>query len=181
MKVTKKTRVVINIMMTILLISLMDIRFTGMLVHEVFGVGLLCLFVFHFGINFKWMQGVSKNLAKVKGKTKVSFVLYVLLVVGTCVMGYSSVMISNEVFPMQTGIDYLFWRNLHVNMGYVMMLLVVGHVALHVKVMKAVVVKAGLAVMAFLGIKGLVSPNFASNNVVSMVEETQIQVAEIEV
>lgn len=48
-----KLKIGIDILMTILIIFLMNTRFTGVQLHEVFGIVILVLFIIHKTLNFQ--------------------------------------------------------------------------------------------------------------------------------
>ncbi|OOB78615.1 MAG: hypothetical protein BEN18_06730 [Epulopiscium sp. Nuni2H_MBin001] len=186
---SKRARMIINIAMTIILILLMDIRLTGMLMHEVLGTILIVLFGIHFVINIKWMKSIGSNFKKVKGKNKLGFILNVALLIGVILMACSSLLM------MLDSANYFLWRNMHVITASLMMLLIVAHIVLHWNLINNMlrnnqraswIIKGILAIMALLGLKGLfqhpivIVEETESTFVIEEKEATQISVPLVE-
>lgn len=95
-----KKKVVIDIAMTILYLLLMNLALTGVLLHEVAGIGIIGLFAAHLMINRQWIGNVASRLTdKIGFKAKAMFVLNALLLGAMIVTIVSGVLISEQLFP----------------------------------------------------------------------------------
>lgn len=89
----KKIKVLIDIFMFIATILIIDIKITGLLLHEVLGITLALLFLAHISLNFKWIKQITKNIKKVNIRTKILYIVDILtfiiyfttIVLGTCI------------------------------------------------------------------------------------------------
>lgn len=98
--VKNRIKIVIDIAMSILMICLMNINFTGMQLHEILGIVIFIMFMLHKALNFKWIKSIGYNLCnkKVKKRNKILFIFDIalfLLVIGIIITG---ILISNYVF-----------------------------------------------------------------------------------
>lgn len=98
--IKNKVKIGIDILMTILIIFLMNTRFTGIQLHEIFGVVILVLFIIHKILNFQWIIAIGKNLfnKKVNTKNKMLFLLAIALFLLTIGMIITGILISRYLF-----------------------------------------------------------------------------------
>jgi len=95
-----KKKVVIDIAMTILYLLLMNLALTGVLMHEVAGIGIIGLFAAHLMINRQWIGSVASHFTENIGfKAKAMFVLNALLLGTMSITIVSGVLISEQLFP----------------------------------------------------------------------------------
>lgn len=121
---------ILNITMIVLLLLIMDYRFTGNAFHEISGVAFTVLFIFHNVLNRRWYEGFLKgrqNLRRVL-MTFINFLL-VATMVTVCITG---VLISVTVFA-SLGIRSggLFMHDLHQGAAYISLILTAIHLGLH--------------------------------------------------
>lgn len=95
-----KIKILVDFVMIIFMLLLMNIRFIGIKLHEVFGLAVFFLFAIHKFLNLKTIKYFFKNIfhKKVTGKNKISFLLDIILlfiIIGIMVTG---ILISNYVF-----------------------------------------------------------------------------------
>lgn len=94
-------KIMLDIVMTILFVTLIYAYDTGLVFHEIVGLSIFALFVSHILLNWLWIKNVTKNLFSTKLKTsaKLKYVLNVtmfLIIVTTIISG---VFISQVIFP----------------------------------------------------------------------------------
>lgn len=123
-------RNLLNIAMTVLLLLMLDYRFTGNEFHEISGVVLALLFIFHNVLNQRWY------VAFLKGRQSTRRVLMtlvnLLLVAAMVVVLVTGVLISATVFaPLGIRSSDLFMHDLHQGSAYVSFILVAIHLGMH--------------------------------------------------
>lgn len=177
----KTKKLILDIIMTIIMVSLMDVVFTGIKLHELLGIGLLFLFIIHKFFNWDWIKGVTKNLfsPKIKAKIKVMYAVDILLVLSVAFIIISGILISQELFPSLNADNISLWSNLHHFASYFSLVLISVHIGLHWEMImfgfrkmlsitkESKVRKVILRVMSFaiaiLGIKAFFKPEILNN------------------
>lgn len=84
--------------MTIQKIKRIGKKLIGNLNHEILGIILEILIIIHLILNFKWIKQVTKNLKKVNTKTKIMYVIDILIMLvylGAIICG---ILISDKIF-----------------------------------------------------------------------------------
>ncbi len=124
----------LNIIMTLLIILLMKIAFSGIVWHEVLGLGLFILFLMHHIYNFRYTLQVLKKFFsnKVKLIIKIGLVLDALLFLVISGLVFTSLNISNLLFQFR-GLD-AFWPELssiHIGLANLALILIALHIGLH--------------------------------------------------
>src|SRR5574344_294027 len=129
-----KKKILLDVVMTILLIVLMGYFASGALWHEIIGVAVLLMVIFHNLINIKWYIGIlfhkSKNL---NYKIYLSLITNLLLVINTLILLVSSIIISRKLFTMFNLKPTELWYYLHRASGYLELIIVSIHLGLHWK------------------------------------------------
>lgn len=88
----------IDILLFILTILLFDIELIGNLNHEILGITLGILIIIHIILNLKWIKQVTKYLKKVNTKTKIMYIIDILIMLvylGAIICG---ILISDRIF-----------------------------------------------------------------------------------
>lgn len=129
-------RNILNIAMTVLLLLIMDYRFTGNAFHEIGGVILALLFIFHNVLNWRWYVAVFKGK---QNFWRVLMTLVNLFLVVTMVTSLvTGVLISVTVFaPLSLRSSGLFVHDLHQGASYVSLILVAIHLGMHWEMLMA--------------------------------------------
>ncbi len=132
----KKTysRMTLDIIMTALMVVLMNTFITGMLIHEILGIFICLLFFVHKFLNYQWIKAVTLHLFKksVRTKTRMMYVLDLLLLCGVALTLVSGILISKELFSFslfrgQSGL----LSALHRSAAYTSLILISVHIGLH--------------------------------------------------
>lgn len=128
-----KVKFFLDIMMALILFLLYKPEATSLTVHEIIGIAIGTIFIVHILLNGKWIINVTAKLfsKKVNGKTKLSYVLNLVLLVDMVLVLVSGLFISKIVFPdlrVEIGIR---WLALHIVTAIVGLVIVGIHVGLH--------------------------------------------------
>lgn len=94
------TKITLDIVMTVLFITLIFAYDTGLAFHEIAGLAIFALFAFHIILNWGWVKNVTKNLftSKIKTKPRLMYVLNVALLISVCSIIITGILISRVVF-----------------------------------------------------------------------------------
>ncbi|VBB04914.1 Hypothetical protein LUCI_0120 [Lucifera butyrica] len=129
-------RNILHITMTVLLLLILDYRFTGNAFHEIGGVVLTLLIIFHNVLNRRWYEVFFK------GRQSLSSVLLthvnLLLAVAMVTVFVTGVLISVTVFaPLGMRSGGLFLHDLHQGATYASLILVAIHLGMHWEILMA--------------------------------------------
>ena len=125
-----KLKMVIDILMTALLLSLMSYQITGQMFHEWLGAGELWLFIAHNILNIRWYGNLLRGKYRLLRiiQTTVNFSVLLSMI---C-LGYSGIVTSRHVFapfsihgPMATA------RSMHMAASYWGFVLMSFHLGMH--------------------------------------------------
>jgi len=123
-------RNILNLVMTVLVLLIMDYRFTGNIFHEIAAVVLALLFIFHNILNRRWYQVFIKGRQSLGRVILTFFNLLLLAAMGAVFV--TGVLISQTVFaPLGIGSRSLFLHELHQGTAYASLILIAIHLGLH--------------------------------------------------
>lgn len=119
--------------MATIMICLMNLNFTGAPLHEILGIGVFFLFLFHKLLNFKWIKAITKNLLgnTVSTKTKVMYAVDVILLVLVTLNVVTGILISTYVLTDITAKDIGATSHLHHVLAYMLAATLIVHVGFH--------------------------------------------------
>lgn len=129
----KRFRVIIDIAITILFITLMSYYITGNKLHEILGTITFVLFIIHNILNIKWYKSIFKG--KNNFQRTFHIIMNLLLLLTMIGMMISGIIISANVFSFLNIQTTMFGRRLHMvstSWGFVLMAI---HVGLHLNSM----------------------------------------------
>lgn len=130
----KKIRVILDILMFIITLLLMDIGKLGHVPHEFLGITIAILIVLHLILNFKWMKNITKNLGKVKSKTRIQYIINLFTFIIYFATIFLGMMISTHIFNFHTnGNGYLML--LHHILGRLAAIIMLVHLGFHLNPM----------------------------------------------
>lgn len=137
--VKNRIKIIIDVAMSILMICLMNINFTGMQLHEILGIVIFIVFMLHKVLNFKWIKAIGYNLCnkKVKKRDKILFLLDIglfLLVIGIIITG---ILISNYIFINLFIGSRGIIKKVHRFLSWWAIVLISIHIGFHIKSMVA--------------------------------------------
>lgn len=126
----KKFKILIDILLFIITILLFNIGLIGNLNHEILGMTIGILIIIHIILNFKWIKQVTKNFKKVNRKTKVMYVIDILIMLiylGSIICG---ILISDQIFNFQMSSNLVLVL-LHLTLGRLAIIVMFIHLGLH--------------------------------------------------
>ncbi|MCP8970489.1 DUF4405 domain-containing protein [Ectobacillus ponti] len=128
-----KIRFWLDLSMTIALCLLYSPHSTGQAFHEIAGLVLGGGILVHVFMNKDWVVGISKKIfsKSVKGKTRFSYVLNVILLLDMLVIGISGLLVSKVVLPKLGILPNVNWLSIHVFSSTLALVVVGIHIGLH--------------------------------------------------
>ncbi|RDU22264.1 DUF4405 domain-containing protein [Anaerosacchariphilus polymeriproducens] len=129
----KVLKIAIDIVMTVLMIFLMGYSATGNFVHEVLGITIFVLFVFHCILNYKWFKQLPAQLKRISffSVQMVWIIVNLLLVIDIIALMISSLFMSREILNFIQITDKAPWIFMHKITAYTAFILISIHLGLH--------------------------------------------------
>jgi len=95
------TKLMLDIVMTILFVTLINAHDTGLVYHEIVGLSIFALFASHALLNWSWVKNITKNLFSRKLKTlaKFKYALNMTMFLLTATIIITGILNSQVVFP----------------------------------------------------------------------------------
>jgi len=126
------TKLILDIFLTILFISLIYPHETGFQFHEIAGLGISMLFIVHIALNWSWFKSISKNIfnTKLKSKPKFFYLLDCISFISVAAIIITGIMISQVLFPSQGMISHTVVL-VHKWISYFCLVLFGLHIVLH--------------------------------------------------
>jgi cytochrome b561 len=130
-----KTNIAVDLtLLSVFLIALAP-EATGLLIHEWLGVAFGGVVVSHLLLHWKWLAQVTRRfLGKLKGPTRINYILAAILFADVSLIIFSGLMISQVATPslaLQAGGSL--WYGLHELTANLSLVLVAAHLGLHWK------------------------------------------------
>ncbi|MDD3048851.1 MAG: cytochrome b/b6 domain-containing protein [Bacilli bacterium] len=177
----KYKKIVLDIVMTILFIILLDTNISGILYHEIIGIIVFGLFIMHKLFNIKWIKAISKNIFsnKVNIKTKIMYILNLLILISTIMILISGVLISQKLFVIFNASNLAVWSTIHHYSSYICLGLIIIHILFHLNIIKKELIsnkKVSIItfIISILGLSTLLYSNNVKNNLNNKVDNTII-------
>ena len=103
-----RTKLILDIVLTIMFIILMYAKNTGYTFHEIAGLAMGGLFLYHIILNWQWVKSVTKNLfnPKLKPKPKLFYLLNIVSFIAVAVIIFTGIQISMVLFPSEGMISH---------------------------------------------------------------------------
>lgn len=161
----KKVRMIVDILMVILFLSLMLNQVTGVFTHEILGISVFVLFIMHHILNRNFYKTIFKGKLT---KLRIAFLIVdILLLIMMILMVISSFLISQHVFLFLNLKSHTLGRMLHNISAYSIYLLSAIHLGLHLNTIlhlskdKKIIVNIFLILFALIfGINGFIKKQF---------------------
>lgn len=125
----------LDIIMTIVILTLFDKNFISMRYHEIVGLVLIGSMVIHNIVNIKIFLGMGKNFKKMPLRFQIGFVVDLLLIVCFLWIGASGILCSHTIFSWISSQNVLFKLS-HMFVGGLSVILLGIHIGLHMRVKK---------------------------------------------
>jgi len=125
-------RILLDAAMAVLLILMYNKLTISLSFHEIGGLVVCVMFVFHNLLNRKWIVGISKRIfgRSLTTRVRLGYALDVLLLITVAFIAVSGIMISQSIFLRISG-DVTFWRPVHYFASAAALVLVGTHIGLH--------------------------------------------------
>jgi len=153
----------------------------GMNFHEIAGLAIGFAVLVHIILNWKWVKNVTLSIfsKKINLRTRIGYILNILLLFDMAVIIISGIFISKALFPNLRIQNSFFNQGTHISASYIALALIGIHLGLHWKwamnVFKKIIkvnqsskilgytTKAAAAVVLVFGIYSMISVNYISN------------------
>lgn len=134
-KITVK--MILDLIMIVVFSLLFNKMVLGLTFHEAGGLALGVAVLIHLILNKNWVVGVTKKLFSrtLPVKTRISYLLNIILLVCFGLIIYSGIQISKVLFTSTAGHGGNF-KNIHIMASYIALIVVGLHVGLHAKMIK---------------------------------------------
>lgn len=126
----------IDLVMGIIFVLFFNKRVLGGLTfHEIAGLLIAAVFFTHIILNWKWVKNVTLKLfdRKLPFRTKFSYLLNLLLLVGMAFIITSGIFISRVVFPNINIGNEQWFKISHMSISFLVLIIVAIHIGLHWK------------------------------------------------
>lgn len=134
MKKINFVKISLDIFMTLVFVLLYNkMAVSGLSFHEIAGLLMGAVFIVHIALNWRWVKQVSLNILKKKIsiKTKIGYVVDLLLLFSMGYIIFSGIMISKVLFPNLNVGNRMFFQSTHISVAYGVLLLIGIHLGLH--------------------------------------------------
>lgn len=127
-----KIKVTIDIAMSALFLILMNLDWTGLLLHETLGLGIVVLFAIHLLLNRQWISSVASRFRGISSKkTRFMFILNILLGLSMLAAVASGILISQSLFPGLADASFDVWFAIHSMASWLSLGIVTLHTVIH--------------------------------------------------
>ena len=126
-------KIILNIVMTTMMICLLNLNITGLKLHEILGIAVFFLFLFHIILNFKWVKSITKNLFKntINSKAKIMYAIDILLLVLVILTVLTGVLISKHIFTDIATSNITATSHRHHSLAYLLGITLIIHIRSH--------------------------------------------------
>ncbi len=129
-----QTKLLLDIATFVAFLLAMDPRLTGIPIHEWLSLALGAAIVVHLLLNWNWIREITRRFfGGVTGRSRLNYVLNLLLFIDGTLIGFSGLMISQAILPA-LGISLtheFFWRWLHSLTADLVFVILGLHLGLH--------------------------------------------------
>lgn len=126
-------KLILDIGMTILFLLMIDPKNTGMPFHEIAGLTMGALFIYHIFLNWSWVKKITQNLfnPKLKTKPKLFYLLDIVSFISVVTIIVTGIQISQVLFVSETVHAGRSLFTLHKWVSYFCLGLFGVHIAVH--------------------------------------------------
>ncbi len=173
-------KMILDIVMTIIIILLMKTAFTGIKLHEIFGIAAFTLFLIHKLINIKLIKNMFNKFSNKNIVQKFIIITDLFLLIDIFIIIVTGVLISQYIFNNALSISNLsIYSAVHHGSAYLGMLLISVHIGLHwnfiinmlkkifkvkyISAFRTIVLRITTVIIMLLGIKASFNQNVLSN------------------
>lgn len=112
---------------------LMKVNLISSLYHEIFGIAISFLIIFHLKINFKQIKKITKNLKNIKSKTRLLYIVDTLTFFSYLVTIIVGILISINIFNFGPRYNHNLIL-IHYITGRLSLLLMLVHLGFHLNI-----------------------------------------------
>ena len=95
-----RPRFIVDLVLTVSFVSLMSVPFTGLPLHEWWGIGLIAVIVLHLPAQWDWtIASTRRVLGALTGRLRFTYVLNWLLFIAMVLVMVSGILISEAALP----------------------------------------------------------------------------------
>lgn len=149
MRSKQTVRIAVDALITVLLLCMFAVPWTGVLRHERLGIVLFALLILHNALNFRWYKSLFTG--PYNARRTLWAAVNLLLLAAFILTAVSGVMISQHVFGFLDLHGSLLWRKIHLGASYWGLLLTGMHAGLHIppvrQVKRVFLRRAGVSVL----------------------------------
>jgi hypothetical protein len=129
------TKILLDITMLVLFITLINAKGTSLSYHEIVGLGIFGLFSAHIALNWVWVKNITKNLfnPKIKSKIKWMYVLNTTLFLSIIIILLTGIAISEVIFGLGSSESPEILYTVHKVASYFCLAIFNIHITLHWK------------------------------------------------
>ena len=125
-----------NILLAVVTLLLMDPKaFFGQWFHEIAGLAICLFYILHKALNWTWIKVTTKKLlGKAPGKSKVNYVMDLLLLVGFTLIIISGMATSKLINFSFLGFDrdnMMIYKSMHTSISMLVLAIAGIHLGLH--------------------------------------------------
>lgn len=125
-----KYKMILDLAMVIVLSLLFRKNTLGMAFHEIAGLIILAVFIFHVVLNRKWVAAITSHLftARATIRAKICWLIDAVLAVCFVLIGLSGILMSKVVFHFNVAGN---WKTLHYFCAALALILAGAHLGMH--------------------------------------------------
>lgn len=130
-----KTNFYLDLFLAIIFLLLMEPMLTGLMLHELVGLAMGVAFLTHIIFHWKWVVETTKRYFKLNNRSRLKYLIDVLLLLGSILILISGMAISKTIdFSwLNLGNDMVMWRGIHIASSYLTIILIGVHIGLNWK------------------------------------------------
>lgn len=130
-----KTNFYLDLFLVTIFLLLMEPKLTGPALHEWVGLAIGLAFLTHIIFHWKWVVETTKRYFKMNNRSRLKYIVNMLLLVGFITILISGLAISKTINLswLNLGGNMVMWRNIHVASSYITIILIGVHVGLNWK------------------------------------------------
>lgn len=131
---TNFIKIALDLLMSIVFVMLFNkMAVAGLGFHEIAGLSLGLAFVIHILLNLRWVKQVTLKIfsSKMNFKTRLGYIIDVLLLIIMGIIIITGVLISKVLFPNIASGNSSVYKMLHMSLSYTALLLIGIHIGLH--------------------------------------------------
>ena len=126
-------KIILDIFMLIIFILLMNLKLTGLVFHEIFGITIGLVVIIHLLLNKKWIKSIGSNLKNknLNKRSKVMFYLNIFTCISLLVLIITGILISRYILTSITVTNLSVITTIHTFSANLSLALICIHIGIH--------------------------------------------------